>query len=1341
MNRLWELFGYRAALAKHEGKVIRTGLVLTIALLLPAVAFAQFTDPGSDCEALPHVPAGFEIKFFAKEPLVRQPCSMAFDAKGRLFVGMGPQYRNPEPDTPGDSVVIVEDTDGDGVADKTKVFATGFNCIQALAWRGRDLWVANVPDLTVVRDLDGDDEADQYVRVYTDLGNLEHGLHGLNWAPDGKLYMSKGNSKGLTKPGRVAPKPFRDLWGAKAPADAPDFPEPVTYKKGEYKHAYHDPADDWGREGGVLRCDDGGKNLEIVSRGMRNPWDITLDDRFNLLGTDNDQDQGDRVFMPFWNAHFAWNHPWSSHWTDKPHPTCAPVSGPMFEGSGTGIIFCDSPQFPPEYRQVFFINDWLRKTTFVWKPTWDGALLKPEGGTWKPFIEAGNSLFRPTDIEVGPDGALWILGWSRYYGAEPAQAYKDGQMINEGRIFHVRWKDAKPEKGLSAKREQPLAKWSVAELIEDFEGPLPVWRIDAADELVRRGGAVKADLLDKLGGGKLSTVQETWTAWTLGRIAPEDATIEEFFARQTSPTRQRGSASEQSTPCQQGTAQNTPSLARRASVSNLQVQAVRILAHRIRQHQKVQALPPAVSKLLRSDEPRMRFACVDAIAQAKQVAFISALVDQLASETDRVVYYAGWQALRELQPAEELKKHLRHPRPLVRRAGLLALLEMDALNNDEVAVLATDAEQEVRDIALLRMNRLPKSALSSTPTLIAPVGASLITNLKVRSTRKYRPIPGGAVPGAKVFTDRDYTLKTLPASLVGSELLQTANDDDGSSGNAFIGFKALVPLRVHVGLDTRQQQPPKWLVEQFRRSEATAQADHWTLHLYSKEFPAGLVEIGGNTDDGKGGGKSNYLLFLEPLPLPQLGQPTTLAQGLENLAKGDIRRGELFFKQVAGCAKCHSLTQQKNSFGPQLSDVGLRAEPRHIMQSIVDPDAHITEGFSQLLIETKNGKVHSGVLIEESGLAVTLGLPTAERLVIAKENIETRITTKKSAMPSFDRQLTPAQAADITAFLMTQKAKPAEVQEADGKKPEREAVKPSVAANSKFGLDLQADRLIMTYAEKPLAEYVFGDPKILRPYFANLHGPTGTKITRNHPPVAGQDATDHDTMHPGIWLGFGDISGVDFWRNRGRIQHVKFLVPPTATEDRLAFATESELLTPDGKSGEKGKAMGVMVNRYTLIRRPAGWLLVWDATFIAMERDLVFGDQEEMGFGARIASECTETKGGLLLNRHGVKSAKETWGKTAAWCDYSGTKDGRRIGITLMPGPTNFRESWWHNRDYGVFVANAFGRAAMGQGAKSAVTVKKGDSFRLVFGAMLYDANDFDPATEYRHFVKQFDEK
>ncbi len=118
-----------------------------------------------------------------------------------------------------------------------------------------------------------------------------------------------------------------------------DFPEPQTFKPADYRHAYQDPDDDWGYMGGVLRCDDGGRNLEIVVRGLRNPWDITFDSGFNWLGTDKDQNEGDGVFSPFFGAHFGWNHPWSTSWSGAGNLPTTPISAQVFHGSGTGIIW------------------------------------------------------------------------------------------------------------------------------------------------------------------------------------------------------------------------------------------------------------------------------------------------------------------------------------------------------------------------------------------------------------------------------------------------------------------------------------------------------------------------------------------------------------------------------------------------------------------------------------------------------------------------------------------------------------------------------------------------------------------------------------------------------------------------------------------------------------------------------------------------------------------------------------------------------------------------------------------------------------------------------------------
>ena len=243
-----------------------------------------------------------------------------------------------------------------------------------------------------------------------------------------------------------------------------------------------------------------------------------------------------------------------------------------------------------------------------------------------------------------------------------------------------------------------------------------------------------------------------------------------------------------------------------------------------------------------------------------------------------------------------------------------------------------------------------------------------------------------------------------------------------------------------------------------------------------------------------------------------------------------------------------------------------------------------------------------------------------------------------------------------------------------------------------FTIEEKTDRLLISLHDKPATQFVFRDEKILRPYFAAVHAPNGLQVTRNHPPIAGTDAADHDTMHPGLWLGFGDISGNDYWRNKSRIEHLRFIEPPSAKGDELTFATESQLLTPDGQP------LCRMVCRFTLVSRRSGWLLIWDTVFHADNRDVVFGDQEEMGFGARVATPMTEKNGGRILNSNGLQTAARTWGQPAKWCDYSKAVGFRQGGITLMAASSNFRESWWHNRDYGVFVANPFGRAAMKQG-------------------------------------------
>ncbi len=260
--------------------------------------------------------------------------------------------------------------------------------------------------------------------------------------------------------------------------------------------------------------------------------------------------------------------------------------------------------------------------------------------------------------------------------------------------------------------------------------------------------------------------------------------------------------------------------------------------------------------------------------------------------------------------------------------------------------------------------------------------------------------------------------------------------------------------------------------------------------------------------------------------------------------------------------------------------------------------------------------------------------------------------------------------------------------------------------------------LLITRAGVPIGEFWFDHPKILRPFFANLKAPDGILITRAFPPVEGIDATDHADMHPGLWLGFGDLSGEDFWRNKGRIRHDRFLKEPAWQADRLAFTTESTLLISEGRE------IATMENRFELIPGQGRLQIVWDAMLTPGVDGFSFGDQEEMGLGVRVATPLAETKGGLLTSSTGTTTAKATWGQPAAWCDYSGLIAGKRVGVMIVPATFNPHPSWWHNRDYGVFVSNPFGRKAMKQGEASRIEVKQGTTYRLKHSIILHESRE-----------------
>ncbi|MCZ6674126.1 MAG: PmoA family protein [Verrucomicrobia bacterium] len=1267
----------------------------------------------------PIVPDDLEVSLFARDPLVRNPCAITFDAKGRLCVGMGPQYRRPVPETQGDSVWILIDEDGDGIVDSRKEFATSFNSIQGLVWKGDTLWVANSPDFTRVRDTDGDDKADEYIRVYTDLGNLEHALHGLNWGPDGKLYMSKGNSKGITRsPDRVAPKAFRELFGMPEPEGLPDFPEPVNFTAETYQRNYHNPSDDWGLNGGVLRSDPDGSNLEIVSRGNRNPFDIAFDSGFNWLGTDNDQNLGDKIFSSFYGANFGWGHPWSYDWKGDDHLPSAPSAGPLFEGSGAGVIYCDLNSYPEKYRGVFLINDWLSRKVYIYRPRWKGAWLQPEKENFDLLAHAGSGRsselsagrsFDPVDIEIGPDGAIYISSWGRQYGAE----FEGNEMVNEGRIYRISPKEVK-----ALKWNDQRDPW------KDLGSHLPVWRVNAQELLVQRGPEVVEPLkklLEKQSGR--SEQLETWLAWTLARIDPLNTELDRYFQSKLQDT----------------------SL-------NLRVQVLRILAHRAQQRGDNQ-LHSVVRKALQDSEPRLRHEAILAIRRVGEKRWNKEVLKLAATELDRIVFYSVWGAMRTLFSQSELTSLLKDKRAGVRRAALLASLEDDALSELEIVVMSKDADPITSELARMRLGGKDNPVIKSlenpeeADTDLAygkDVQSVVLDPIAVVLPSGEEVVEAALQPIVPVYSDGRERFSKVPLELIGETFIRRSNKGALAGPGTGLSLNLRYDSTVFLVYDKDANRLPDWARDRFKATSMEIKIGNSTCDIYQDEYPAGHADFGPNLE-GNIATELGYVLIFRPHLLKPPSTPATNDESLALINQADPVRGRALFlsPQGSNCVSCHRMESRGNVFAPDLSDIGSRADATVLINSIIHPSDVIVEGFAMQTVSTRDGKSYAGVILEETGRALKFGMMGGTTALVLKSDITKRETLELSAMPDiFAATLSSQDVANLTAYLLSAQKKERDSSD----KHEEDKITNSFRSvadplsgrawgDRQKGLYLRCldDRLNIDFNGQLIASYVYWHDQTWRPFFARVKTTGGIQVTRNFPPIEGVDRTDHPFMHPGISLGFANLNGENYWHNRsGVVLHEGFQKEPVVTENTAEFSVRNRYL------GQDGKTLGTMIADYTIVLNTDGYLLTTDLRFIFPQKTF-FGVKEEMGLAMRMATPITVEEGnGSILSAAGGVDEEGTWGKIDRWWDYSGLIDGKHVGLQVMSAPDN-PEVWSHSRDYGVLVANPF-PIDIDENRDKKTWVDAGEVYRLRFGIQIHEHNqsaDYNPDNVYQFYLNQ----
>ncbi|KPM49989.1 PVC-type heme-binding CxxCH protein [Jiulongibacter sediminis] len=385
-----------------------------------------------------------ELSLFASEPMLRNPTNMDIDDKGRVWVCEGFNYRNElNPRNPydekGDRILILEDTDGDGKADKSKVFYQGedINSALGIGVFGNKVIVSRSPHVFVFTDEDGDDVPDKKEILFEGIGGEQHdhGMHAFTFGPDGKFYFNYGNAgEGLLTKGG---KPLYDSKGRKIAAEGKPY-----------------------REGMVYRSDLDGSNVEILAWNFRNNYEVTVDSYGRMWQSDNDDDgnRGTRInyVMDYGNYGFKdemTGADWRTrrvnmsdsiplaHWHLN-DPGVVPNLLQTMAGSPTGITMYEGDMLPAKYKGQMLHTDAGPNVMRAYPVKKSGAGFTAEISG----ILDGNkrdNWFRPSDVTVAPDGSVFVSDW--YDPGVGGHAMGD---VAQGRIYRV---TSKGHKGYEVK--------------------------------------------------------------------------------------------------------------------------------------------------------------------------------------------------------------------------------------------------------------------------------------------------------------------------------------------------------------------------------------------------------------------------------------------------------------------------------------------------------------------------------------------------------------------------------------------------------------------------------------------------------------------------------------------------------------------------------------------------------------------------------------------------------------------------------------------------------------------------------------------------------------------------
>jgi putative membrane-bound dehydrogenase-like protein len=969
-------------------------ITFLVALLLLATSCAnkQTADEHSPQSSLADLKVydGLAVGLFASEPMFSNPTNMAIDSRGRVWVTEAYNYRNKlNPKNPvkkeGDRIMILEDTDHDGVADKSKVFyqGTDVNAALGICVLGDKIIVSCSPNVFVFTDANGDDVPDSKALMFTGIQGEQHdhGMHTFIFGHDGRLYFNMGNAgETLLTP---AGDTVVDIHGRKIVTNGHPF-----------------------RQGMALRCELDGSNVEVLGHNFRNNYELAVDPYGTVWQSDNDDDgnKGVRINYVMEQGNYGFTDEmtgagWRARRTNMEKeipfrhwhlndPGVVPNLLQTGSGSPTGILMYEGTMLPEVFRSQLIHCEAGHNVVRSYVVENDGAgykarivnLLEAKKDQW----------FRPSDVTVAPDGSILIADWY-----DPGVGGHQVGDLDRGRIYRV----ATPNTNYNI----PTVDLTTASgAVEALLNPNMDIRFQGYQALIKMGGQAEAEL-EKLWKGD-NPRQRAQAFLLLTRLEDKQ---DEYFS--------------------EALADSDP---------NIRITALRTA------RQLDHELLNAASLLKNDPSPQVRREVAIAIrgnGSPEAAEIWSALASQydgkdrwylealgISADPNSDLYFNAW--------LKKVGSKWNSPlnRDIVWRSRSKAALPLLAQ-----LIKTSDDQEMLRYFRAFDFHTDPSKQNVLASLIVSSKDLKLLYALKHVDTHHFTMTPAILTrlntvldknKGSLDFVDliARYKLENkagdllatalqYPDSASGREAAKVLLDwgrrdlfdnviHSGKKGDITALVKSLKPsiydektmdVMEKIFMDTTRDLEIRTLA--VRAFAGPWQSEDRLLELAKEnKIPHDLhVAAGGVFQSSWRGDLREEGAKYVKLPGSKEGTPLAAVSVLV-ATTGDATKGHEVFKNV--CSTCHQIGADGTSFGPDLSEIGGKLPKEGIYNAILFPDQGINFGYEGYRFELKDGTTAMGKIVSETADKIDLQYMAAQQ-TIDKAQVVSRTKMESSMMP------------------------------------------------------------------------------------------------------------------------------------------------------------------------------------------------------------------------------------------------------------------------------------------------------------------------------------------------------